>query len=605
MKLTKWLFGALMLTIAYSCSSDEPSRSSNGKQEFRGDGYIAVNINLPQTRPTRAGNDNFDDGTENEYRVSNGVILLFTGKNESAAQFHSAYSLSGLQGDADADNDNITTTFTQVLQVNNITLDKDDSLYALVMLNYRGVGSLAGSDFTFNGDAEAFKGTFSDLQQKTIAAPSSFYSRQGESASDFFMTNAPLSSKPGGDDSPAGAAVSTLASLGKSVYKTYAEAEDAEAASIYVERGVAKATIKISARNVQFGDGDNESFPIVNEESKWSLSNVENSSFIVRNITDDFSTLLGYSSSKLTSPDYRFVGSAKIGTTSAQPAADFYRTYWCKDPKYSEDKDYDDAVSYTSVANALYCYENTFDVAHQNMKNSTRAVIKMVLKIGEKGTDGKYPTFYTRGDDKQTIYVSEADATSFQKQWLISSEVLKGAFTRAMRPGQTFSKIADCVSVTYEREAESGLLLAKDIAINLGENFSEDVFASVPALTDEEKATLISGLNHNDRIYAYENGEVYYSVLFQHFGDDQTPWSEPASGNTTYGVGEQADKDYLGRYGMVRNNWYDLDITKIYNIGSPVVPDADVTTPPDKTPRYLSFKINVLSWAKRTQQVDF
>lgn len=540
---------------------------------------------------------------ENEYRVSNGVILLFIGENEAAAQFHSAYSLSGFQGEADADKDNITTSFTQVLQTNNITLEKNDNLYALVMLNYAGVGSLAGNDFTFNGDTEAFKGTFSDLQKKATVAASYFY-KAGTTASDFFMTNAPLSDKPGATDSPAGATISTLAYLGKTLYKTYGDANNAEPASIYVERGVAKATMKISAAKVSVGnDDDDVSFPIVDAE--WSLSNAENLSFIVRNLTDDFSTLLGYSSSKLPTPDYRFVGSVKIGTTSVQPEVALYRTYWCKDPKYSEDKVYDDAISFTSVDNPLYCYENTFDVAHQSMKNSTRAVIKMVLKTGEPGDDGKYPTFYTRGDDKQTIYVSEAAATSFGKQWLVNSEVMKGAFARAMKPGQTFSKIADCVSVTYERDATSGLLLAKDITINLGENYSEEVFASIPVLTKEEKSGLIEGLNSYDRIYAYENGEVYYSVLFQHFGDSQTPWSEPLSGTDTYGIGEQADKDYLGRYGMVRNNWYDLDITKIYNIGSPVVPDAEVSTPPDKTPRYLNFRINVLSWAKRTQKVDF
>ena len=66
--------------------------------------------------------------------------------------------------------------------------------------------------------------------------------------------------------------------------------------------------------------------------------------------------------------------------------------------------------------------------------------------------------------------------------------------------------------------------------------------------------------------------------------------------------GSNKEQNYLGRYGLVRNNWYDIQVTEIKKIGSPVVPN--ITT--DKTPdyniyAYISAKINVLSWAKRTQ----
>ena len=68
------------------------------------------------------------------------------------------------------------------------------------------------------------------------------------------------------------------------------------------------------------------------------------------------------------------------------------------------------------------------------------------------------------------------------------------------------------------------------------------------------------------------------------------------------------ENDYLGRYGMVRNNWYDVTITSVRNLGSPVVPDVEGSrgdTSDDNKEIYLAFKVNVLSWAKRTQNVEF
>ena len=54
---------------------------------------------------------------------------------------------------------------------------------------------------------------------------------------------------------------------------------------------------------------------------------------------------------------------------------------------------------------------------------------------------------------------------------------------------------------------------------------------------------------------------------------------------------------------MVRNNWYDISVTSIKALGSPNV--TEVTNEPvDKKESYISVKINVLSWAKRTQSVD-
>ncbi|MBR2035692.1 MAG: Mfa1 fimbrilin C-terminal domain-containing protein, partial [Prevotella sp.] len=95
----------------------------------------------------------------------------------------------------------------------------------------------------------------------------------------------------------------------------------------------------------------------------------------------------------------------------------------------------------------------------------------------------------------------------------------------------------------------------------------------------------------------------YYEARIKHFGDTSTPWSK---GET---VNDGAQK-HEGRYGVVRNNWYELNVTGISAIGSAEIPTDEPTdptnpdNPDDEQDQYIAFQINILSWAKRTQDVE-
>ena len=89
-----------------------------------------------------------------------------------------------------------------------------------------------------------------------------------------------------------------------------------------------------------------------------------------------------------------------------------------------------------------------------------------------------------------------------------------------------------------------------------------------------------------------------------------TPWLEP-EGETTTTAQSYPNYDannYLGRYGVLRNNWYQLELTNINKYGEPLVGDLVLDkTPDDKVDpeKSIACKINILSWAKRNQSVDF
>lgn len=104
------------------------------------------------------------------------------------------------------------------------------------------------------------------------------------------------------------------------------------------------------------------------------------------------------------------------------------------------------------------------------------------------------------------------------------------------------------------------------------------------------------GLTEKAGISTYANGESYYIARIKHFGDALTPWS---SGN--YGTD---NLKYLGRYGMLRNNWYELDVQSVSGPGYPDVPEVKPSTKDDEDDKYIKVSVKILDWAKRSQSVD-
>ena len=110
------------------------------------------------------------------------------------------------------------------------------------------------------------------------------------------------------------------------------------------------------------------------------------------------------------------------------------------------------------------------------------------------------------------------------------------------------------------------------------------------------------GLDKTPGIKTYENGVCYYIARIRHFNDALTPWS---SGEETYGTNNATNNaSYLGRYGVLRNNWYDLEVTKFSAPGYPDVPVVNPTDPDDEDTKYINVEVKILDWAKRSQQVE-
>lgn len=590
----KHFFGlAVIAAMTASCSSNEDlgtAGSGTGTNEA-GVGYVAFNINLPtqsgSSSRASSANDQFDAGTPNEYDVKDATLLIFEGNSESSALFKGAYILNTAPWKDNGPTDNITTTSaTIVKQID--TPASSDNCYALVVLNKNDVFTVdeTAKTITLKGATATFSGTYKDFAESL--------SEENLTNKGFYMANAPLASKAGGTTDPTGAEINTLANLDNKIKETESEAKSAPA-QIYVERGVAKVTMQNTSTTPAKVDGSTKSDGTSSVDFKitsWVLDNTNKKTYLVRS-TDgfgDWTSLFSNSTSLLAANKYRFVGSNAV-------AANLYRTYFAKDANFDQTGNSAALTAGDLVTNPnptfvdkfgndnpQYCFENTFDAACQNDRYTTRVLIKAKLNSGE--------TFYVFNGDQNTIYPIDKVKNEIKKYYLIENE----AWIKAnVTPAPTKSEV-DGDDLDVKISDAAGQVSITSISFKPGVTVSSS--ATVPTNYDEV-------LKRIGSIQEYKDGESYYFVRIKHFGDDMTPWNTDEttkpSTSSIYPVDHQAG-NYLGRYGVLRNNWYDIAVEGVKGLGSAVVPKVTPNTD-DELKSYIAVKINVLSWAKRTQSV--
>lgn len=603
----------LASALAFSaCSSDDVAdKGSKDISALTDGGYVKMNINLP----SRAANGGFrstdqdghvslEDGLEKEYKVKDATLILFQGNDEASARFHSAYILTN-NFTASPGGNQVSSTKQLVKSVKGDVVG--DNLYALVVLNNNNVIK-PQTDHTLQVNGQDFFGNFKQLQE-TVVDNNGVGAFTGNG---FFMTNAPLATAKGGTSvtsAPSAAKIKTLVQINQNIYSTEDEAKRKPAADIYVERGVAKVTMhKVTTGKLEdeaYKGGMNEVSYTVDA---WGLDITNKKSYLARVPNTNWN---GYTSQHLGTDvvDYRFIGSNEIASTGSAtpgttaPAVNWFRTYWGQDPNYASadaSNDFELLVNKSTSSTTvdyklnesfdndapLYCLENTFDVDNMKQDRSTRVVVRAKLSSTSfpAGED-----FYTVNGGKTTIY-SKANLDKMVQKAIYDHADVQRFITNH---GGTFS--SDKISLTYSTRADAtGEQTIKNFDFTIGS----------ASMTSSEKATALHDVNNQiKQITCYKEGYAYYPIIIKHFGNDQTPWGldkdNTITGTNIYPTTNR-DDNYLGRYGVLRNNWYDLEVTGIRTIGSAVIPSRDDKYD-DELNQFISVKINVLSWAKRTQ----
>lgn len=550
----KYLFGmAAMLALAASCSENELGESGGTGANENGPHYATFTIKLPTTNGTRAdGEPTYDDGTADEYAVNNATLLVFrgkTGEKEADAEFVESVELGDMKPWTGVNDDpNVITTEANITaKLNNFESSYTGNYYAVIMLNNNMTGSNKKVKLPANGN------TFSDWQKANVI------NSMASEVNGFYMANAVKVN---------GTTTSTLVTIDKNKVTTNESAAQS-AATIYVERGVAKVTMTaFSEMNVKGLTGDKVTI------TAWDLDVTNKKSYPVHNV-DNYDSYGDYWGDIWEVERF----------TSGHPT--FNRAHWGIDPNYStisNDKKYTDDFNYkaktydfSGVGDATapkYCLENTFSLGHMYQNQTTRVIMKATY----------VPSGLTAGE---TFYMFDGKSGYFTEGTLTTQ--ISTAITNAGYTATDFS-----LPLTDMKKAGKHLLTANDITKTSGSVEVNDEFLG--------KVNAALGLSDNKKISTYYEGVSYYIARIKHFGDALTPWN---SGDPTYGTGAEAKKKYLGRYGMVRNNWYELQVNSISNPGSPDVPEVNPDSPDDEGDKYyINCSVRILSWAKRVHGID-
>lgn len=569
----KHLFGlAVIAAMTASCSSNEDLGTAGpgtGTNET-GVGYATFTINLPSVSGTRAadaGGAEMDEGTANEYAVKSATALIFQkyGSDEGSCKFVESVDLPTAAADwTDDTTVGITTTKKLVAKLTNV--DTKNQYYVLVLLNNnKKTGGVKVALPTVGQSYNEWNSQILTPSVDDLAADN-----------DFYMANAPLK----GTTSP-----TTLVTINKeNIYSTKEKAEaGTSAATVYVERGVAKMSVNDPKIKTVIDKATNASTKSTVEFNNWALDITNKKTYAVHNIdglSTDFPAIW-------TTPRF-------IGTNS--------RVYWGKDPNYNlnhlntgkeaEREAQFNFIKATSGINktfteSAYCLENTFNLANMYQGQTTRVIFKATYAPKDvAGVSLAEPdrTFYTIGN-MTTILKEEALKTAVNTA---ATSVLTGCtvdYTNLKQEGShviTLTDIKDSTGTT--------LVADKDYNGKTGTEIVKEI---------NDKLGLIDGAGHAEAmvgINTYAQGVTYYIARVKHFGS-LTPWNSGDSYGTDNGK-------YLGRYGMLRNNWYELTVGNVYGPGYPGVPPVDPNQPDDENEKYLSVSVKILSWAKRSDTVD-
>lgn len=566
----KHLFGlAVIAAMTASCSSNEDLGTAGTGTNEAGVGYATFSINLPTTSGTRADGDLiFDKGDATEYDVFNATLLVFkkttTATSEGGYTFVESVDLGSMEPWKNPNETGVTTQAKITAKLGNV--DKNEDYFALVLLN-NGSGTDEKVTLPSEGD------TFSAWNVAGKANPEKFTDTQ----KGFYMANAPLFK----DHS-----VTTLVAIDKSkIFPTEAQASSGEAAAdIYVERGLAKVTLTDATKaekNVEASSsyaGDKVTI------SNWALDVTNKKTFPIHNVdglSEEYAEI--WSNTAAAAPStQRFVDNSE---------AIAKRVYWGTDPNYKEtnlsaetpesQKARTENFNYikkekltAKPTDPLYCLENTFNLENMKQGQTTRVIFKASYT----------PKNFTAADGK-TFYKVGTSVALWKEKDL--KEHIKAAVSKVVSVTTT-----DDITINLDAPdnnittAGNHEITASNITVT-GHPVTE---AEVKAISEKV------GLTQNAGISTYANGESYYIARIKHFGDALTPWNSGAYSDNNLA--------YLGRYGMLRNNWYELDVNSVSGPGYPDVPEVKPNTPDDEDDKYIKVSVKILDWAKRSQSVD-
>ena len=593
----------LAALLMAGCSSDDVVGGEGDKGgAVNGTAYVGLKLQLPSVNGSRAG-ESFEAATVDENKV-NTLDVVFLDNDNKVVQ-HEVININELHW-----TDDPAAGIGTVAELPVIKMSKSGTQNVLILVNNQG-------NVAIPTDGTAIK-----VAEKTDVTTATGVSNL--TAGGFFMTNALLTN---------GTTSSYLVPV--TPKKTEAEAQaDASNNVIYVERAAAKVTVTaISSYTVPSTAAVAEDYQ--GSEVKFSgwLLDVTNTKFYPVHQMDN----------KYFSADYISTASSTVfgddrGNRFYETVATPKRVYWARAPYYDEAAsisgtptftvatDDTPAESFKGFGAPQYCAENTFTVQQMMQTHTTRTLLKATYKPAKvmlkKDGDVDWSLQTPPADHADVVASDIIDGMTWYRlgnssnAWVdksLKARLLKYFQDEAGMAGATEVKIENVKAGTHAFSEVIGVEKCNVVKVVVSGVETEIVDANLDNLRQAF-----------GKLTAFKGGVCYYQVRIKHFGATRgyTPWGNEAYAPTldgltdkytnylTYGGTDDAkkkalDKEYLGRYGIVRNNYYDITISSVSGPGEPTINDITPTTDPDDQQNYyIQATVKILDWAKRSQSVD-
>lgn len=581
MKNLKFFLPLAAVGLLASCANDnlgDPTPTPEEGTPIEGM-YVSFNIDVPAI--SRAAT--YEVGAPSESTIKNVYLYLYRSKKstnptptEDDLELYAVKPLGGStytddqhnQGTGTGSVDVVKGVISATFQLKDMTDEevKDFNYYALIIVNQ---GDFTVPASTDSSNAQTF-GTWKpttwtatapghvvfEVDQddlKVKGTPSSTVNPMVPYITDgyyFTMTNAPLYNKPTSGD----ASITYLAQLQESNFATSPKAAQTSAATIFVQRGVAKVKITPSENNesgiyLELEEngavkGDVESTYKVAIEG-WSLDVLNTKTYALQKVEE----ASAFADNAAWGKEW-FLGSM------GNHQADASHIFWSIDPEYDQPTAYTtdkgpetglylgyDTSGWNALTDVEYCLENTMKPKMMQKDQTTTAIFR--TKLMKKGEGERF-------DEEVGDFVIFNDIVC-----PVAGKVVSGK-----EAGEySISELITSVNQESVREA----LKANSI--------------------ETEKVTY------------YPGGVAYYTALIRHFAESGQPG---ASDKTVDKLDDYGDQD-LGRYGVVRNNAYNLKVKNVYGYGSNKVPTPtpDPNDKPDPKKYNVMIDVEVLNWAIR------
>ncbi len=591
MKFKSFLFGTLACVALAGCSNDDVV--DNGQvDKLEGDNYMAVRFSMSGNTGSRAWDGKFAEGDEAEVKVNNAVFYFLDANYQGCA---TPSEIKNFDWNDGTDGTNVDLTSEAVIVIKNpVTTPK----YIVTLIN---VTNSFGTQAPSLAELQALVADYSDT------------------TSGFAMSNSVYGNVDGNITE-----VITATAIGENNIQPNEEAAKENPVSIPVERVLArvnKATLSTTiSEDITNGDshvGDEGDGNQVGQNPEtqtltgaivgWWLNNTSNESYLVKKLEKTYADITAENT---------------LGGASWWNDANNFRSYWATMPATNTYAKYTFADGLANAnANYLYCMENTNQynaVPTQNQATTMVVAVQWSETVGEGEQAVTKPVtlvrwrgeVYTEANFKARI----ADYyQAYRIKTVTSTTTGEGEGTTT----ETYSTIEDLLG--FEYNTSTGDITIGEEAIN-----DWEALVTVKALdTSDETKTLvkvtISGRDDNgniivsgsepvgandiqaeiretvDRVDLWKDGYAYFYTPINHHQKTAATTGETAT-PATYTTG------------VIRNHLYNLNITAVEGLGTPVADtNIDITPgiPEGDEETYLAAEIQILSYkVVPTQDVE-